>query len=122
MKAIGFVVLVEDGEAYLRIESYKTSDMEASLMELSNAIEMLAPDKNISSSFLEEKKTSEGDVIRQNSSVSTASADSSTGRMSEKQKARLLMEKKRRKEIEEAKVARKRTTDLIKQGEIFENS
>eukprot|EP00970_Alexandrium_tamarense_P005947 scaffold996_cov190-Alexandrium_tamarense.AAC.22 len=122
MKAIGFVVVVEqDGEEFLRIISEKAvsvSNMEASLNELNNAIELLQPNKT--ESFSEEKKTPEGIVIRQSSSISTAttataSSSSVAGRMSEKQKARLLMEKKREREAEEAKAARKKTADLIKQ-------
>ena len=58
MKALGFsVVIEEDGEEYLRILSSKTisaSDMEASLAELNNAIDMLVPKE---ASFAEEKKT-----------------------------------------------------------------
>lgn len=125
MKAIGFMVHVEiekDGAEvqYLRIDSSITISiphMEASLAELNNAIEMLVP-----KSFSEEKKTPEGISMRQQgSSLSTASgssSSSSTGhtRMLEKQKARLLMETKRKREIQEAKDARKKTSDLIKQG------
>jgi len=125
MKAIGFVIVnEEDGEEYLRIESsttINTSHMNSSLCELNNAIDMLQPKET----FIEEKKTPEGIIIPQNSSLSTtagAKASSSsnaatTGKMSEKQKARLLMEKKREREVQEAKAARKKTANLIKQGE-----
>lgn len=118
MKALGFVVIQEGGEEYLRIESSKAisiPDMVASLAELNNAIDMLVPKEQ---SFSEEKKTPEGIIIRQqSSSLSNASANSSsaTGRMSEKQKARLLMEKKRQREAQEAKEARQKTSNLIKQ-------
>lgn len=121
MKALGFVVLVEGGEEYLRIESSKTisiADMEASLAELNNAIEMLVP----RDPYVEEKKTSDGGavvgpdgILIQQSSVSAVSSSAASSRMSEKQKARLLMDKKRQREIEEAKEARQRTSDLIKQ-------
>lgn len=119
MKAIGFVVVIEeDGEEYLRIEPSKSisvTDMEASLAELNNAIEMLSP---VEQSFAEEKKTPEGIIVREQSGGSSAaSGASSTGRMSEKQKARLLMEQKRQREAQEAKEARKKTSNLIKQGE-----
>jgi len=113
MKAIGFVVSTDrDGEEYLRIESSKTisiPDMQASLAELNNAIEMLAP----KDPFAEEKKTPDG-IIRQQSSSLSASAVT-TGKMTEKQKARMLMEKKRERENEEAKQARRKTSNLIKQ-------
>ena len=121
MKAIGFVIVnEEDGEEYLRIsKTINISDMSASLCELNNAIDMLQPKET----FIEEKKTPEGIIIPQNSSLSTtagAKASSSgaatTGKMSEKQKARLLMEKKREREVQEAKDARKKTANLIKQG------
>lgn len=129
MKAIGFVIVNDDdGEEYLRIESsttISTSNMVASLAELNNAIEMLQPSKD-QSTFAEEKKTPEGIIIRQQSSMAgtsssssngAATSSSSTGHMSEKQKARLLMEKKREREAQEAKDARKKTSNLIKQGE-----
>jgi hypothetical protein len=115
MKAIGFDVVAEGGEEFLRIDDSKNvpiSDMEAALAELNNAIEMLVPNEP---SFSEEKKTPEGIVSRQSSTMSSASSSSATGRMSEKQKARLLMEKKRQKEIQDAKEARKKTSNLIKQ-------
>jgi len=126
MKALGFVDVAEGGEEYLRIEQSKqisVVEMEASLAELNNAIEMLVPKEQ--SAFVEEKKTPEGIIIsKQSSTLSTASAAASsssssatTGKMSEKQKARLLMEKKRRREAEEAKEARRKTSNLIKQGE-----
>lgn len=118
MKALGFVVVIEEGgEEYLRIESSKTisiSDMEASLAELNNAIEMLAPKEPI----MEEKKTPDGIYRQQSSSLSAASSSASssaTGQMSEKQKANLLKEKKRQREKEEAKEARRKTSNLIKQ-------
>lgn len=117
MKALGFVVIEENGEEYLRIESSKTISipvMDASLAELNNAIEMLVPKE--APSFSEEKKTPEGIVVRQqSSSLSMASGTSMTGRVSEKQKARLLMEKKRQREAQEAKEARQKTSNLIKQ-------
>ena len=131
MKAIGFVIVNDvDGEEYLRIESsttISTSNMVASLAELNNAIEMLQPSKD-QSTFAEEKKTPEGIIIRQQSSMAStsnssssngaaASSSSTTGHMSEKQKARLLLEKKREREAQEAKDARKKTSNLIKQGE-----
>ena len=86
--------------------------MEASLTELNNAIEMLAP----KDPFIEEKKTPEGIIIQQSSSLSAASSGV-TGPMSEKQKVRLLMEKKCQRENEKDKEAQRKTSNLIKQGE-----
>ena len=88
--------------------------MEALLTELNNAIEMLAP----KDPFIEEKKTPEGIIIQQSSSLSAASSGV-TGPMSEKQKVRLLMEKKRQRENEKDKEAQRKTSNLIKQGEYF---
>lgn len=116
MKALGFAVVTDDdGEEYLRIEHSKAisiPDMEASLAELNNALEMLSPRET----FQEEKKSPEGIIMRQSPSLSAASGSGgATGQLSEKQKARLLMEKKRQRENEEAKEARRKTSDLIKQ-------
>ena len=125
MKALGFAVVSEGGEEYLRFsKTVIVSDMEASLAELNNAIDMLVPkDQSASSttSFSEEKKTPEGIIIRQQSSTVSAASSSSaaTGKMSEKQKARVLMEKKRQREAQEAKDARQKTSNLIKQGELL---
>ena len=116
MKALGFGVVADNGEEYLRIDSatvISTSDMAASLIELNNALEMLAPREP----FAEEKKTPEGIIIQQNSSRSVASRNAASGRISEKQKARLLLEKKRERENQEAKEARRKTSNLIKQGD-----
>ena len=140
MKAIGFDEVTDEtdgGARYLRIGMEKeinVAHMQASLVELTNAIKFVDPDAKLpasgppsrKSSFGdgsgEEKKTPEGIVIRlSDSAVSTASSVASsgstgvTGKMSEKQKARLLMEKKRQKEKEDAKEARKKTAKLIKQ-------
>lgn len=121
MKALGFDVVAEaDGEEYLRIapsRAISVSEMQASLCELNNAIDMLAPRDD----FAEEKKTPEGIVVRsqppRQSGGHGAGGGAAAGRLSEKQKARLLMEKKRQRELEEAKEARRKTSNLIKQGE-----
>lgn len=137
MKAIGFSEVQDEddgGSTYLRIAMDKevnVNHMQASLVELTNAIAMVDPDAAAArsgppsrkSSFGadsvggEEKKTPEGIIIRRSdSAMSAASTGSGTaGRMSEKQRARQLMEKKRQKEVEEAKEARKKTSKLIKQ-------
>lgn len=116
LEAIGFTKIEEDdGSRYIRIvESSKvdTNQMEKSLLELSNALEILNS-KNITSpsgrkaSFAEEKKTSEG------SFASTGTHN--TTKMSEKQKARLLMERKRQREADEAKAARAKNIAMLKQ-------
>jgi len=122
MKAIGFDVVDEDGEEYLRVDSSKTIDiphMKASLNELNNAIGMLEPRDIIPAGFAEEKKTAEaGDqcsATTWSSSVKSSGAAAPVGKFGEKQKARQLMEKKRQRELREAKEARKKTAELIKQ-------
>ena len=129
MKAIGFVEIsdVDDGSEYLRIEADKevsVLDMKASLLEVTNALGMVDPEAGIkgqslpirkTGSFGEEKKTPEGLLIRVGPSPPAPSVSSAFGNLSEKQKARLLMEKKRLKEKEDAREARKKTAKLIKQ-------
>ena len=117
MKAIGFEVVQEgDGSEFLRMtKTINLSHMQACLAELNAAVDMLVPrDVGTNPGFTEEKKTPEGIIIQKSSSAATK-ATTNVGRMSEKQKARLLMEKKRQREIEEAKAARKKTQDQIKQ-------
>ena len=110
LKAIGFKTIHEDGEEVMRIENVDISDMNAVMVELSNALDMVTPEESAG----EEKKV---EYERGASSLSTTS--SSTGKMSEKQKARMLMEKKERDEREEAKRARKKTQAQIKQGKLL---
>lgn len=124
MKAIGFNEVTDsDGAVFLRIPgevSIDLAQMQSSLVELNNAIEMLGGTvsaKKIvqpsTKTFVEEKKTPEGIIIRSSKLVSTSYP--STGKMSEKQKARELMEKKRKKEAEEAKAQRAKNVALLKQ-------
>jgi hypothetical protein len=111
LKAIGFRTILEDAEEVLRIDNVVTSDMEAVMFELNNALEMVTTlgGDNVG----EEKKV---EYERTTSTVSTSS--STTGKITEKQKARMLMEKKEQEEREEAKRARKQTREQIKQGEL----
>lgn len=117
MKAIGFSQVTDsDGEEYLRIDATKTidvSNMQSSLVELNNALEMLTP-KDVNPSFTEEKKAADGLLPRKRTQPTSMSSSTATEKLSEKQKARLLMEEKERKEKEAAKAARKKTAALIK--------
>lgn len=122
LEAIGFQkVTDQDGSRLLRIVESVTVDvnkMEASLLELTNALEMLghnSSEMKKSSSFVEEKKTPEGYTTLGKSLSSTSISSTNSGPMSEKQKARLLMEKKRQREAAEAKAARAKTSAMIKQ-------
>ena len=65
---------------------------------------------------IEQKKISERNSIQQSSSFSAASSGV-TGPISEKQKVRLLMEKKRQRENKKDKEAQRKTSNLIKQDE-----
>ncbi|EJK77119.1 hypothetical protein THAOC_01068 [Thalassiosira oceanica] len=115
MKAVGFEVVREGGgNEFLRMtKTINVSHMQACLAELNAAIDMLVPrDVGTNPGFTEEKKTPEGIIIQKSSAKATTA---NVGRLSEKQKARLLMEKKRQREIDEAKAARKKTQDQIKQ-------
>ena len=118
MKACGFEIVREgDGSEFLRMtKEINVPHMQACLAELNAAIDMLVPrDVGTNPGFAEEKKTPEGIIIQKSSATAAAATTTGTGRLSEKQKARLLMEKKRQREIEEAKAARKKTQDQIKQ-------
>ncbi len=126
LESIGFSKVQDsDGSNYLRIDESKQiniTDMQAALAEVSNAHGMLSPTNNTKSTvekvvnlrtvdFSEEKKTPEGIIIK----PAISSNNATMTKLSEKQKARLLMEKKKRKELEEAKRARARTRELIQQ-------
>ena len=135
LETIGFKKVTEDdGSVFLRILDDVTvnlKEMEASLQEILNAIQMLDPQTTTSTSvassrlsstiipikrrsnFSEEKKTPEGILIREK--PISAKGSVATAKMSEKQKARLLMEKKRKKEEEDAKAQRAKTAAMIKQ-------
>jgi hypothetical protein len=113
LQAIGFAPAEEDGEDVLRISQVSSNDMQASLFELNAAIEMLSPNDDV------EEKKSELDRTSSTLSASSSAGSSTGGRMSEKQKARLLMEKKRMEEAEEAKRAKQKTRDQIRQGELI---
>jgi hypothetical protein len=113
LKAIGFVEAEEDGVSVLRVDGdIDIVVMQASLQEVSNGLDIVAPTdgrapafkKHRSTSFEEEKK--DEDVL--------SMSRPAVSKMSEKQKARLLMEEKEKREREEAKSYRKRTSALIK--------
>jgi len=109
LQAIGFAPAKEDGEDVLRISQVSSNDMQASLFELNAAIEMVSANDDV------EEKKSELDRTSSTLSASSSAGSSTGGRMSEKQKARLLMEKKRTEEAEEAKRAKQKTRDQIRQ-------
>lgn len=113
LEAIGFQTIDKDGEETLKIDNVIVSHMEAVMIELKNALEMVIPNcvvESSSSTTGEEKK-----LEYECGSFSNVALP--TGKMSEKQKARILMEKKEREDREEAKRARKKTEAQIKHGE-----
>jgi hypothetical protein len=112
LKAIGFVPGVDEiGAKVLRVET--ATDvvlMQASLQEVSNGLDMVAPKNSgkiikkyrvASSSSLEEKKEDKPTYAVEE-------------KLSEKQKARRMLEEKKDREKEEAKMHRKKTAALIK--------
>jgi len=123
MEAIGFRKVTEaDGNEFLRIpfdQAIDCAHMVASYKELSNALDIVGGEGKISrnnskierSSFLEEKKTPEGIVMSSHSTGMTYQFE----KKSEKQKARELMEKKRKKEAEDAKAVRAKNIAMLKQ-------
>ena len=134
MKALGFVVVVVAlgggdgaGECLRLDRAMAPSDAEASLAELDGAIGMLVPrpggaeQRRRSSSSVEEERGGAAAAAAPDPASSApppgGGATTATGRVSEKERARALLEKKRQAEAREAKEARRRTSDLIKQGE-----
>jgi hypothetical protein len=125
MKAIGFIVVVQQDDAglveeYLRLDKQKMAitDAEASLAELDHAITMLVPDGGMNNNRPEimVSRAISAPVIISSSSVSNVNSSSTIpGHISEKEKARQLLEKKREREVQEAKKARRKTSNLIKQ-------
>lgn len=118
LKAIGFVQATDDDDdddtcQFLRIPNttkVDTTQMDRSLLELTNALKMVgdtnsAGSKKPSSSFADENKTDD---------ISTTTTTTTTTKLSEKQKARILLEKKRKVEAQEAKVARAKNVAMLK--------
>jgi ElaB/YqjD/DUF883 family membrane-anchored ribosome-binding protein len=113
LKAIGFVPAVDEtGAKVLRVETVTDVVlMQASLQEVSNGLDMVAPKEDggkiikkhrvASSSSLEEKKEDKPVYAVEE-------------KLSEKQKARRMLEEKKNREKEEAKMHRKKTAALIK--------
>jgi hypothetical protein len=127
MKAIGFIVVVQQDDAGLLVEEYlrldkqimAITDAETSLAELDHAITMIVPDGGINNNrpeIMVSRAISAPVIISSSSSVSNVNSSSTIpGHVSEKEKARHLLEKKREREVQEAKEARRKTSDQIKQ-------
>jgi len=123
MKAIGFIVVVQQDDAglveeYLRLDKQNMAitDAGASLAELDHAITMLVPDGEINNNRPEMVARAISAPVTSSSSASNVNSSSTIpGHISEKEKARQLLEKKREREVQEAKEARRKTSNLIKQ-------
>lgn len=109
LKAIGFVEVTDDtGAKILRVEgNVDLATMKASLQEVTNGLDIVAPKDAAASApkrarYVEEKK----EEVPASKPVPT--------KMTEKQKARILMEEKAKQEKEKAKEERKRNALLIK--------
>lgn len=125
--ALGFVKIKDgsDGETYLRLDSsfeVSTASMKEALEDVTRAMAILSDSGTLTNgsvsntgtlrlggSLNDNSLTPEGILIKANNSNTVPSS-----RISEKQRARMLMEQKRQKELEDAKEARARTSALIK--------
>jgi hypothetical protein len=122
LKAIGFVEVMDGNETFLRFDgSIDIVAMQASLVEVSNGYEMVAGSSSMHSNDstaavaskkarmedVEEKKTDDPLPPPINNKRPVAS-------LSEKQKARLLMEEKEKREKEEARKHRAKQVALLK--------
>ena len=124
MKAIGFIVVVQQDDAglvdeYLRLDkqNMRITDAGASLAELDHAITMLVPVNGEINNNRPEivARAISAPVISSSSASNVNSSSTIPGHISEKEKARQLLEKKREREVQEAKEARRKTSNLIKQ-------
>lgn len=118
LKAIGFQETTDEdtNENILRIDAQATNDfivlMQASLQEVSNGLDILNPPRPGKAEYetvVKKHRTSEekkDDII-----VGTNTSD----KLSEKQKARILADKAKQLEREEAKAQRRKVAELIKQ-------
>lgn len=111
LQALGFEEATEAGAPMLRLEG--TVDNAAMLTLMNEIVKTLA---SLDQGNQQNKKPK---LNPANSTVSTSSSTSvssvGSGKLSEKQKARLLMEEKEKKEREAAKANRKKNVALLKQ-------
>jgi len=109
LKAIGFLEASQENIQVLRVENPDVAVMKASLQEVTNALEMVAPSAAVTSKPSIKKARME--VEEEKKSDDPLPVE----RLSEKQKARRLMEEKERKEKEIARRERAKTSAQIKQ-------
>lgn len=108
LTSIGFVETTEDGERILRIEKADGPNMTAAVQEVSNAMDLLTPESNKKPRVAAPTPLSNGGTVAPKLFVPPS-------KLSEKQKARVLLEEKQRKEKEEAKRQRAKNVAMLKQ-------
>mmetsp|Transcript_540 Transcript_540/g.989 ORF Transcript_540/g.989 Transcript_540/m.989 type:complete len:222 (+) Transcript_540:58-723(+) len=111
LKAIGFVEESQDGISILRVKNPDIAVMKASLQEVSNALDMVAPINNTTTTTKKSIKKPRMEQVEEEKK----SDDPPLEKLSEKQKARRLLEEKEKKEKEIARLHRKKTAAQIKQ-------
>lgn len=112
LKAIGFVESVgDDGAKVLRVEP-DVALMKSSLQEVSNGLDMVAPKDSSSATAKVVKKHRVASPIEEKKEEPKGLLFEE--KLSEKQKARIMMEAKEKRERDEAKMHRKKTAALIK--------
>jgi nitrate reductase alpha subunit len=101
---------MQDSVEVLKVEETNVVDMKASLQEVSNALDLVAPNHTVKSATT---------VTKQRSVVEEEEKKSDdypmVEKLSEKQKARMLLEEKQRKDKEEARKHRAKNIALLKQ-------
>lgn len=112
LKAIGFVEAVQDSVEVLKVEEPNVAVMKASLQEVSNALDMVAPNHTVKSATTVTKQRS---VVEEEEEEKKSDDYPMVEKLSEKQKARMLLEEKQRKEKEEARKHRAKNIALLKQ-------
>lgn len=111
LKAIGFVETVQDDIPILRVEEPDIAVMKASLQEVTNALDMVAPNATVTTKSAKKPRVEQEEEKKSDDSPPRPVVE----RLSEKQKARMLLEEKEKKEKEIARRERAKTSAQIKQ-------
>jgi type III secretory pathway component EscR len=116
LKAIGFVQAVQDSMEVLRVEEPNVAVMKASLQEVSNALDMVAPaPASTDTKHPNTVNRQRSSVVEQEEQTSHECYAPMVEKMTEKRKARMLLEEKQQKEKEDARKHRAKNITLIKQ-------
>lgn len=120
LKAIGFQEMKDEdtNENILRIDAKATNDfivlMQASVQEVSNGLDILNPPPTKNAGYetvVKKHRTDTSEEKKDDIVISTTTGE----KLSEKQKARILADKAKQLEREEAKAQRRKVAQLIKQ-------